>query len=198
MKAKFFNPIMQNKLHIRCLKEILKDGCPEVHSIIVFSDRCTLKDVKTHSGYKDISVIYRNQVSAVVDMINHATPEMTPDALCDEIYTLLYGYSQVGDDVRIAHIRAINEQLNKSDTDDVISVSEPKQEMSVPKPVSKYISAMTKSERSAETPLSKVIKKCPRCGSPLALRTAKRGANVGKQFYGCINYPKCKYTEELK
>jgi len=35
---------------------------------------------------------------------------------------------------------------------------------------------------------------CPRCGSPLILRTAKTGANAGGKFYGCGGYPRCKYT----
>ena len=35
---------------------------------------------------------------------------------------------------------------------------------------------------------------CPRCSGKLVLRTAKKGANAGSQFYGCSNYPKCRYT----
>ena len=35
---------------------------------------------------------------------------------------------------------------------------------------------------------------CPWCGGKLIVRTAKKGANIGKQFYGCSNYPKCRYT----
>ena len=35
---------------------------------------------------------------------------------------------------------------------------------------------------------------CPRCGSPMVLRTAKRGATVGGSFYGCSRYPACKGT----
>jgi len=35
---------------------------------------------------------------------------------------------------------------------------------------------------------------CLKCGSKLVLRTAKKGANAGNQFYGCSNYPKCRYT----
>lgn len=34
--------------------------------------------------------------------------------------------------------------------------------------------------------------KCPRCGGTLILREGKYG-----QFYGCTNYPKCKYTHEV-
>ena len=33
---------------------------------------------------------------------------------------------------------------------------------------------------------------CPKCGSPMALRTAKRGANAGQQFWGCTSYPSCR------
>lgn len=35
---------------------------------------------------------------------------------------------------------------------------------------------------------------CPRCGSPMVLRTAKRGASAGSAFYGCTKYPSCKGT----
>ena len=35
--------------------------------------------------------------------------------------------------------------------------------------------------------------KCPRCGGELRLRNGKFGA-----FYGCSNYPKCKYTHNVK
>ena len=38
---------------------------------------------------------------------------------------------------------------------------------------------------------------CPRCGNNLVIRTAKRGQNVGNQFYGCKSYPRCKYTRKL-
>lgn len=39
---------------------------------------------------------------------------------------------------------------------------------------------------------------CPRCGSQLILRTAKKGDNAGKQFYGCGSFPKCRYVKELE
>ena len=33
---------------------------------------------------------------------------------------------------------------------------------------------------------------CPKCGSLMVLRTAKKGANAGGQFWGCPKYPACK------
>lgn len=33
---------------------------------------------------------------------------------------------------------------------------------------------------------------CPTCGSPMLVRTARKGSNAGGQFYGCSRYPQCK------
>lgn len=33
---------------------------------------------------------------------------------------------------------------------------------------------------------------CPKCGMPMKLRKAGKGQNIGKEFYGCPNYPSCK------
>lgn len=38
---------------------------------------------------------------------------------------------------------------------------------------------------------------CPKCGAKMVLRSAKKGTNVGKQFYGCSNFPKCRYVQEI-
>jgi restriction system protein len=36
---------------------------------------------------------------------------------------------------------------------------------------------------------------CPKCGGELIKRLAKRGAMAGNGFYGCANYPRCRYTK---
>ena len=33
---------------------------------------------------------------------------------------------------------------------------------------------------------------CPKCNSPMKIRTATKGENQGKQFYVCSDYPNCK------
>ena len=38
---------------------------------------------------------------------------------------------------------------------------------------------------------------CPKCGEPMALRTARKGPNAGSQFWGCCRYPKCKGTRQI-
>jgi four helix bundle suffix protein len=39
---------------------------------------------------------------------------------------------------------------------------------------------------------------CPRCGKPMALRTARQGPRAGSQFWGCSGYPACKGTRALE
>ncbi len=36
---------------------------------------------------------------------------------------------------------------------------------------------------------------CPKCGSALVQRTARKGANAGKTFLGCSSFPKCRFVK---
>ncbi|HIF9408857.1 TPA: NERD domain-containing protein [Photobacterium damselae] len=38
---------------------------------------------------------------------------------------------------------------------------------------------------------------CPRCGSEMVLRETKRGENIGKQFWGCSTFPKCRAVKKF-
>jgi four helix bundle suffix protein len=44
---------------------------------------------------------------------------------------------------------------------------------------------------------SHLIPACAQCGKPMALRTAQKGKNAGKQFWGCTGYPECKEIAEI-
>ena len=39
--------------------------------------------------------------------------------------------------------------------------------------------------------------RCPSCGSPMILRTARRGRNAGSRFLGCTRYPQCTGTRSV-
>jgi len=41
------------------------------------------------------------------------------------------------------------------------------------------------------------IPRCPQCGAPMALRTAKTGPHADRQFWGCTAYPDCKGVVQL-
>jgi len=40
-------------------------------------------------------------------------------------------------------------------------------------------------------------RKCPKCGSGMVLRTAKRGANARNKFWGCSAYPRCRAVQNV-
>lgn len=45
-----------------------------------------------------------------------------------------------------------------------------------------------------EPAISHAAPACPRCGSAMVRRTARRGTNAGKQFWGCSSWPACQGT----
>lgn len=40
-------------------------------------------------------------------------------------------------------------------------------------------------------------RKCPRCGSPMLLRTQKSGSHAGRKFWGCSQFPKCRAVQNV-
>jgi len=55
----------------------------------------------------------------------------------------------------------------------------------------KLVDLLNKFNAEAE---DKESHRCPRCGGQLVLRTTHKGDHVGESFWGCENYPKCRYT----
>jgi restriction system protein len=39
---------------------------------------------------------------------------------------------------------------------------------------------------------------CPKCGGKLLNRVVSKGTNAGTEFLGCVNFPQCKYTKDIK
>jgi len=101
-KTGFYNPIWQNAGHITHLEGVVGKGVP-MHSIIVFSDECTLKDVTITSD--DVSVLYQSNLKSFMSEV-YADLEL--DTLSqedvDNIYNRLYPYSQVSSKVKKQHI----------------------------------------------------------------------------------------------
>ena len=178
-KEHFFNPIMQNNLHIKCLKNLLQDETIPVHSIIVFSERCTLKKVAVFS--KNVLVINRDQVyETVLDIDSNITSGLTPDKVI-ELYEKLYPYSQTSMDIRQAHIDRINSRIEQKNQEKEVTPTQTDDQTNV--------------EMIAEAEEQTI---CPKCGAPLILRMAKKGKNAGQNFYGCSSFPKCRYIQNFE
>lgn len=60
-----------------------------------------------------------------------------------------------------------------------------------PRPV---VSKATVGAQAPQSSTSSTAPACPRCSQPMVRRTAKKGANAGKDFWGCSDYPRCRGT----
>ena len=112
-KEKFFNPIMQNDLHIRYLRSVVGEEYP-IRSIIAFSERCELKKVTvTASG---VQVVKRDRICRAVKTALDAMPQNAISAeQAQKLYHLLLPYSQVCEAVKRQHVQNINEHHAKSE-----------------------------------------------------------------------------------
>jgi len=217
-KEHFYNPIMQNRAHIKHLESLLGEQFP-MRSIIVFSDRCTLKSVQIKSN--DISVINRYNVAPVVATICTQTPaDILSESDITELYNKLFPFTQIDESVKAQHIANIHNSLNGQPVRDTTPEYTAPVVTNLEAEVTTDTTAINTAVNSlgAETvaenvqtpstelteqilvevkPIKKQIPKCPRCNGNLVLRTATKGANVGNHFYGCSNYPKCKYIQNI-
>ena len=164
-KNHFYNPILQNKTHVKWMRNYVGEDVP-LFSIIVFSERCELKKVTVESP--DVKVIKRDRTYAAVRDIWEQSPDILSEEKINELYDSLAKLTNVDEAVKAAHIDNINQKYKKEEK---------------------------KQKTSAQAEREELI--CPRCGSVLVLRTAKKGENAGNQFYGCSNFPKCRYIQNL-
>ena len=160
-KEHFLNPIIQNKVHLKWLREFIGKELP-MFSYIIFSDRCTLKNVTLTSEAHH--VINRYDILAAVKQNTIRVEKALSAQDIDDLYNSLYPLTQTKEEDRLKHIENI--QL-------------------------KY----TPPQAPIEVHLEEKV--CPRCEGKLILRTAAKGERMGKEFWGCSNYPKCRYIENI-
>lgn len=178
-KNQFYNPIMQNKTHLKWMRSFVGDEIP-LFSIIAFSERCELKKVTVYS--EDVKVINRDLTYATVRSIWDKNPDKVSEDKINELYEQLKKLTNVDEAVKAAHIENIEKRYKQKPAND--------QQIDIDN------NAEAVKEDVHCDKISEEILVCPQCGAPLVLRTAKKGSNSGKQFYGCSAFPKCRYTKE--
>ena len=161
-KNRFYNPIKQNRTHIKWLREYISDDTVPLFSLIVFSERCELKKITVTD--EDIPVIKRDRVYATVRNIWDSSEDTISEEGINALFEKLKPLTKVSRQVKKEHVEQIHERF--SDPQD-----------------------------SSASDGSKI---CPRCGQQLVLRTAKKGANAGNQFWGCSAFPKCRYIMNVE
>ena len=210
-KEPFYNPVMQNCSHIKHLRTFLGEQMP-MRSIIVFSDKCTLKSIQIQR--KDISVINHYDVVSVVSEICNQTPiDLLNNNSIAEIYNKLYPFTQVDENEKARHIANVynnlsdraDQQAQLVQTIPVVQKAETPEPEMIKQTAVRFADpdVFAKAATQIETTEPQFVEatqqslRCPRCNGKLVMRTASRGANAGNRFYGCSNYPKCKYIQNI-
>ena len=147
-KNRFFNPIIQNRVHIKWLTRYLTYN-DDIRSYVAFSNRCTFKEINIQSS--DSKVVHRRKLKAEIERDIDLSSTRLSETEVDKIYEKLLVLTNVEEAIKLKHIEGVKAK--------------------------EYI--------------------CPYCGGKLVIRTAKTGHNAGKQFLGCSNYPKCRYTRSI-
>jgi len=107
-KEKFYNPIWQNKTHIKYLMKLLNIDETIVKSIIVFSDRCTLKKLEVQS--ENVKVINRYNLNKTIEKLIHNSPKVFEEGKIIELYYELKPYTCASKEVKEKHINQIKEK----------------------------------------------------------------------------------------
>lgn len=110
IENKFNNPIWQNNTHIKYLSKVLNMDEKYIKSIIVFSERCTLKNIEVTS--ENVKVINRNNLNKEIEkLINNSSKVFELEEII-KIYYELKPYTCISKEEEQRHIDSINLKNN--------------------------------------------------------------------------------------
>lgn len=112
-KNSFYNPVMQNRTHLKWMKNYVGEEIP-LFSIIVFSERCELKKVTIHS--EDVKVIKRDRIYAVVRDYWNKHADVLSEAEIADLYEKLKVLTDVDQAVKVDHIKNIEKKYKKTES----------------------------------------------------------------------------------
>lgn len=183
-KEGMVSPVSQNARHLNVLKEIRKEYKGGVihqamfdkvfpkfyRSIVVLSNPKTiLQDKVAPKDVRDV-VIRADQLVAHIKRIEESDKDL---------------YSSNEKEMRELLDSFI--QCSKTDKSDYAKKYEELLAVQCAQESKKGEAPLPATEESGKI--------CPKCGKLMVLRTAKKGENVGQQFWGCSGFPKCWYKE---
>lgn len=106
LKNKLYNPIKQNQTHIKWLQKYVGEDVP-LFSIIVFSERCTLK-IK---GETSVPVINRDRLYATIRNAWKRTEDTLTDEQVNELYEQLKELTHISKEDKQKHVEDIKKKF---------------------------------------------------------------------------------------
>ena len=176
--GKFQNPLHQNYKHTQTLASCLGITHDLIYSVIVFIGDSTFKTkMPENVTYARGCVEYiktKQEVHFTKEQINRIINTIEAGRLTPNLKT------------NIAHNKHVK------------TIIESKVE---PKGITKKVYESKIEPKEIPNQVveiqEEIAKPCPKCGSEMALRQAKKGKHAGNQFWGCTNFPKCRKVLNL-
>lgn len=180
-KEGIYSPITQNQRHLELIKEIGLDKQKNVLEKRLF-------EKNFYNNYRPLVVI-ANPKSVISD--KYAKKEVKSKILrCDRLVDYIR-HADMTDNLPYSEKSMINRadfflSLNTSNSVDYLEKFRKEIEENVVK----------ENEKTDEIH-EKMSLVCPKCGAPMIKRTAARGKNAGKEFFGCSKFPTCRAIVEI-
>ena len=188
-KEGIYSPITQNERHLTVLKEMRTENSSILmralknssfddffKGIVVLANPKTVVNDKYAKKEVKSKVIRADQLIRFIKENEQNSKELASSM--KEMTACAQSYLNSNVEERPEYIEKFEELVKEVGDVEAPAVEEP-------------------AESEANVPLQEGDLICPRCGSPLVLRTAKKGDNAGNQFYGCSAFPKCRYIKNL-
>lgn len=112
-KISFYNPVWQNRTHIKYLKSYLGTNV-ETFSFITFSDRGVLKSIDVNS--QNVFVCTHSNLSRTLRKIQNNCPDILTDSQINSIYKKLLPLTNTANNIREKHVSDIQKRFSSTDT----------------------------------------------------------------------------------
>lgn len=182
-KEGIYSPITKNMRHM----EILKECCAEKKNLIMgFGFR------KYFDNFYKSLIVLANPKTVVND--RYAPKEIKNQVLrADQLVAVIKKMEADSGEI------ASSKKQMKERAESLLSKTSEKRKDYVEK-YKKIIEKVKskKEEGKEETQKQEETLICPKCGAPMVLRVAKKGEKAGKKFYGCSQFPKCRFIMNIE
>jgi len=178
-KHQFMNPLHQNYKHTMALAETLGVPHDRVKSVIIFIGDAKLKTKDNLPA----NVLSRGLTRFIKSHRQELLTEAEVGRALQVIQERRLVPGLTTHRLHVKHIKEVQSQRESARRGNLAtSPFTPSPDIGA----DQTLRHETGSTPTAEAPC------CPKCGRTMVLRTANRGSNKGRRFWGCADYPKCK------
>ena len=183
-KEGIYSPVTQNVRHM----EILKERCAEdKNRIMEFGFR------RFFDNFYKSFIVLANPKTIVND--RYAPKEIKSQVLrADQLVTAIKRLEDTSKEM------ASSQKQMKERAESLLTKNCEKRKDYVEKyqKIMEDVRENNRKTKETEPPQEKEKLICPKCGALLVPRVAKKGENAGKKFYGCSQFPKCRFIMNIE